>query len=569
MLRCDSYLYMKILFAASEMTPYAKTGGLGDVVGALPGALRRLGHEVTCCLPYYRCVRLRLEEMATAGQVRERSGGPVAAGRPLLRGRTDSGGDAAPTRKEKPVGPIKIPLGEKVVTGDVLEWKQADGVRMLFVRCDQFYDRPELYQDGDEDYEDNAERFLFFSKAVAQLAVDPRFRPDVVHCHDWQTALVPAFVKTAAGKPAAFGNQLEKAATSRSTPKTVFTIHNIAFQGIFPAKAFALTNLSKEFFTPAALEFYGRLNPMKGGILFADALTTVSRTYAKEIQTPAGGFGLDGVLQMRARELHGILNGVDYAHWNPATNGCLKQRYSPDDLSGKQACKTDLLERMGLEGEPTPDPSVGGERKDRGAVGHRALPTADGARTGETPVPLLGFVSRLTEQKGVEVLADAIEDLVGAGAVLAILGKGERKYEEMLLAAARRFPGQVAVKIAHDEELAHRIQAGADMLLVPSRFEPCGLTQLYALKYGTIPVVRATGGLEDTVVQYDERSRLPQGTGFKFALYKSEALVEAVRRAILLYNQPEKWQKLMRTAMACDFSWQASAKEYEELYAAL
>jgi starch synthase len=370
--------------------------------------------------------------------------------------------------------------------------------------------------------------------------------------------------------------------------KTVFTIHNIAFQGIFPAKAFALTNLSKEFFTPAALEFYSRLNLMKGGILFADALTTVSRTYAKEIQTPAGGFGLDGVLQMRVRELHGILNGVDYAHWNPATNGYLKQRYSPDDLSGKQACKTDLLERMGIDGSrfgeegektgrrtgETPVPrDEAGERRAR-----RSRPTHDeerplAASAFNTPPlhhsmpPLLGFVSRLTEQKGVEVLADAIEDLVGAGAVLAILGKGERKYEEMLLAAARRFPGQVAVKIAHDEELAHRIQAGADMLLVPSRFEPCGLTQLYALKYGTIPVVRATGGLEDTVTQHDERTG--QGTGFKFALYKSEALVEAVRRAILLYNQPEKWQKLMRTAMACDFSWQASAKEYEKLYAAL
>ena len=356
-----------------------------------------------------------------------------------------------------------------------------------------------------------------------------------MHCHDWQTALVPAFAKASTFAQASADKTAGKPVDKPSAPpfKTVFTIHNMAFQGIFPAEDFPLTNLPEKLFAPAALEFYGRMNLMKGGIVYADALTTVSRTYAKEIQAPANGFGLDGVLKTRAEVLHGILNGVDYERWNPATDEFIKQRYSLDGPSGKQACRADLLERLGLE-------------------------------EGNT---VAGFVSRLTEQKGVEVLADAIDDLVEAGVVLAMLGKGERKYEKMLQEAAQRFPGRVAVEIALDEELAHKIQAGSDLLLVPSRFEPCGLTQLYALKYGTIPVVRATGGLDDTVAQFDEPTG--HGTGFKFALFKSEALVESVRRAILLHNQPKKWQKLMRNAMACDCSWQASAKEYERLYAAL
>ena len=315
----------------------------------------------------------------------------------------------------------------------------------------------------------------------------------------------------------------------------MFTIHNMAYQGVFPSAAFSLTNLPGEFFTPATLEFYGQMNLMKGGIVFADALTTVSRTYAEEIQTPANGCGLEGVLKTRVGDLQGIVNGVDYARWNPATDPYLREHYQMDDLSGKRACREELLAKLGLD--------------------------ADEMR------PVAGFVSRLSEQKGVDVLADAIDDLVRSGVLLAILGKGERRYEQMLAATAARYPRQVAVKIAQDEELAHQIQAGADMLLVPSRFEPCGLTQLYALKYGTIPVVRATGGLEDTVVQYDARTG--EGTGFKFALYESAALVEAVRRRFYSTSSRRNGNKLMRNAMACDFSWQASAKEYEKLYAAL
>jgi starch synthase len=479
---------MKIFFAASEMTPYAKTGGLGDVASALPRALRQLGHEVTVCLPFYRAAR----EVA---------------------------------RDAKPIGlTLSIPLGSRTVTGDVLELKQSDGVRVLFVRRDEFFDRSELYYTGLRDYEDNAERFLFFSKAVVELLGYTRFRADVVHCHDWPTAFVPVQVR-----------YREQTRGTEFRVKSVFTIHNIAYQGMFWSLDFPLTNLPGEFFTPESLEFYGQMNLMKGGIVFSDAVTTVSRTYAEEIQTMEGGFGLDTVLAARADDVQGIVNGADYTLWNPATDPQLRERYTPEDLSGKRACRADVLAKLGLEAAETQ--------------------------------PVAAFVSRLTEQKGVEVLVGAVEKLVKSGLTLIVLGKGERKYEEILTGVAEEFPRQMAVRIAHDEELSHQIQGGADMLLVPSHFEPCGLTQLYALKYGTIPVVRATGGLEDTVQQYN--SRMEEGTGFKFAPYTSAALVEAVQRAILLHKQPKKWQKLMRNAMARDFSWRPSAQKYEKLYAAL
>ena len=497
---------MKIFFAASEMTPYAKTGGLGDVVGALAGELGRRGHEVTCCLPYYRCARLCLEENATARQARETAG------------------------EAKPIGlRLRIRLGSRTVTGEVLELRQGDGVRVWFVRQDKFFDRAELYNTREGDYADNAERFLFFAKAAAELSGVAG--AEVVHCHDWQGAFVPV--------------ELRRRAETRGggvVAKTMLTIHNMAYQGIFPAADFGLTNLGAEWFTPEGLEFYGRMNLLKGGIVYADAITTVSRSYAKEVLTAEGGCGLESVMATRADDLHGIVNGVDYASWNPETDGALRERYGAGDLSGKRACRADLVARMGL-------------------VSH--LESASVGRT----YPVAAFVSRLTEQKGVDLLAEAMGDLVESGAAVVVLGKGERKYEEMLTRAAGQFPGRVVVKIAHDEQLAHQIQGGADMLLMPSRYEPCGLTQLYALKYGTIPVAHATGGLDDTIRQYDPRSGT--GTGFKFASYTSMALVEAVRQAILLHKQPKKWQKLMQNAMACDFSWQASAKEYETLYAAL
>jgi starch synthase len=516
---------MKIFFAAIEMTNYAQTGGLGDVVSALSSELVKLGHEVTCCIPFYRCARLRVEADAAARQAPE----------------------------AKSIGlTLSVPLGNRTVTGDILELRQRDGVRVLFVRRDEFFDRSELYYTGVRDYEDNAERFLFFSKAVAELIGYTRFRAEVVHCHDWQAAFAAVEIRRRktpqAGTPVPPSGETTTGGTpvppDFSDVKTVLTIHNIAYQGMFSNRDFPLTNLPGEFFTPETLEFYGQMNLLKGGIVFADAITTVSQTYAKEILTPENGFGLDPVLETRADDLHGIVNGVDYTRWNPENDRHLRQRYHIDDMSGKRACREELLGKLGL-GENPPLTAPG--RGDRQMVA--------------------AFVSRLTEQKGVDVLIGAIEELVESGLMLAILGRGERKYEELLEGVAVEFPGRVAVRIAHDDELAHQIQAGADILLVPSHFEPCGLTQLYALKYGTIPVVRATGGLDDTVVAYDARTG--EGTGFKFAPYTSAALVEAAQQAILLHKQPKKWQRLVHNAMACDFSWQASVKEYEKLYAAL
>src|ERR1017187_7458699 len=372
---------MKILFAASEMTPYAKTGGLGDVVGALAGELGRRGHEVTCCLPFYRCVR-------------------EIAGR------------------AKPSGlRLRIPLGSRTVTGEVLELKLRDGVRVWFVRHDKFFDRAELYNTRERDYDDNAERFLFFAKAVAELS--GAAGAEVVHCHDWQGAVVPG--------------EMRRRAETRgggSVVKTMLTIHNLAYQGIFPAADFGLTNLGAEWFTPARLEYYGRMNLLKGGIVFADAITTVSRSYAKEILTAEGGCGLESVMATRADDLQGIVNGVDYSRWNPETDGALRERYGAGDLSGKRACRAELMARMGLEEE------------------------SDGVKQGEAEL-VAAFVTRLTEQKGVDVLVGAMGELVKAGVTVVVLGKGERKYEEMLTQAAARFPRRVAVKIAHDEQLAH------------------------------------------------------------------------------------------------------------------
>lgn len=481
---------MRILMAASEMTPFAKTGGLGDVVSALSAELARRGHDVMCCLPYYRSVR-----------------------------------EALP--KAKPVGlPLALPVGDEILTGDVLEVRLSERHRLLLIRRDEFFDRSELYHAGENDFEDNAERFLFFSKAVAELVAHSGFKPDVVHCHDWQSAFVPV---------ATTYRRQTQPFEAKGWARTVFTIHNIAYQGLFPSTDFPLTNLPGEFFMPPALEFYGRMNLMKGGIVFADAVTTVSKRYAQEIQTPEGGFGLDPVLRSRRRDVVGILNGADYRTWNPAADPVLKAHYDADDLSGKRACRRDLVDTFGVEA---------GEKQ-----------------------PIAAVISRLTDLKGVDLLADAAEDLVKMGLVLVVLGKGAGRYEKLFAGMAKRWPKKVGVRIAQDETLAHKTQAGADLLLMPSKFEPCGLTQMYALKYGTIPVVHATGGLDDTIRPYSRVSG--QGNGFKFAAYTADALVAAVRGALGIYKEPKQWQRLMRNAMACDFSWQRGAQEYEKLYAAL
>jgi len=479
---------VKILFSGSEMTPFAKTGGLGDVLGALPLELAGRGHEVFCCLPFYRSA----QEVA---------------------------------RNAKPAGVnFSVAVGPRLHAAEIFELQLAERLTVLFVRHDEFFDRSELYHTGARDYEDNAERFLFFSKAVVELLGYERFRPDVMHCHDWQTAFVPV--------EALFRRQTRGAAFN---VKTVFTIHNLAYQGVFPATDFPLTNLPGEFFTIDGLEFYGQMNLMKGGLVFSDAITTVSPTYVREIQTPGGGHGLDAVLRQRHDDIYGVLNGADYRFWNPATDSLLKKNYGVGDLAGKRVCRAELLRRFDLSIEET--------------------------------MPVAAFISRLTDQKGVDLLADAMDELTDLGLAMIVLGKGERQFETRLLELAAKHPRRVAVRIAHDEELSHQIQGGADILLMPSKFEPCGLTQMYALKYGTIPVVHATGGLNDTVSPYDPKSGM--GNGFRFTGLTVPAFVGAVQQAVRVYQEPKQWKRLVENAMASDFSWQAAAIKYEKLYAVL
>ena len=478
---------MRVAMLAPEAHPYAKTGGLGDVLGALPGALAAAGVEVTLCLPAYRSVLRRLPSAEATLRLLV----PVAS-------------------RMEPAEIVPVP-GPTVPT--------------VLVRADRYFDRDALYGPPGGDYPDNAERFAFFCRAALEWLrrLDPP--PDVLHVHDWQAALAPAFLRgTAPLYP-------ELAAV-----RTLLTVHNLAYQGRFGSDAWPLLNLDPRYFAPDWLEFYGQVNFLKAGLVFSEGITTVSPRYAAEIQTPDFGEGLDGVLRARAGRLVGILNGVDYDVWNPATDAYLAARYDAADLRGKARCKAALQAELGL------------------AV--------------RADLPLLAIVSRLAEQKGFEVLGHALPRLLATVEVqLAILGSGDERYETQLRALAGAFPRRVALRIEFNEPLAHRIEAGGDVFLMPSRFEPCGLNQLYSLRYGTVPVVHATGGLDDTVIEFDPVAGT--GTGFKFTPYTVEAFLAAVGRALRLHADPAAWQRLMRNGMAQDFSWHRAALAYARLYAAL
>jgi starch synthase len=474
---------MKILMAASECVPLAKTGGLGDVVGALSGALGRLGNEVAVVLPAYQNIleKFSLEETGIE---------------------------------------LEVELGERRVAGTVLKTGGDGGVPVYLVRQDEYFRRPQLYGTPQGDFSDNAERFAFFSKAALQLA-ECTGPWEVIHCHDWQSALIPVLNK--AGAVSLPG--VRKA-------KTVLTIHNLAHQGTFPFSEWNLLNLDARYFAPKYLEFYGRINILKGGILFADALTTVSRKYAEEILTPEYGCGLEGVLRGREKDLQGILNGVDYREWSPEGDPHIKKKYSAVNLRGKAECKKDLQQLYGL---PL-----------------------------KAPAPLLGIVSRLADQKGFDILLEIIEELLRMDLQIVILGAGDLKYQELLAKLPESYPQKIGVNIGFDNALAHKIEAGADMLLMPSRYEPCGLNQIYSLKYGTVPVVRATGGLDDTIEDYDPLSGA--GNGFKFIGYTGSEFFEAAKRALAVYVNKKAWRQVIANGMACDFSWEKSAREYLELY---
>lgn len=475
---------LKVLFAASEVTPFAKTGGLADVAGSLPAVLRRLGHDVRVVMPYYRAVR--------AGRFEAR----------------------------KLPGSVSVRISEKIVEAEIYEGALPGGTPVYFIAQDQYYDRPELYRTKAGDYEDNAERFIFFSKAILDLPRGTGFMPDIFHCNDWQTGLAPLLMALAED-----GSAL---ASSRS----VFTIHNMAYQGVFWHLDLHLTNLGWEVFHPEILEFYGKINLLKAGMVGADEINTVSRKYAQEIQTPEYGCGLEGVLQSRSADISGILNGADYDEWSPEKDKHIARRYSPQDLVGKKECRKDLLKHFHLQAS---------EKR-----------------------PVFGIISRLVDQKGFDLIGSVLDALLQSGAALVVLGSGEEKYQKLLKDAAKRFPERVGVHIGFDDALAHTIEAGSDVFLMPSHFEPCGLNQMYSMKYGTIPVVRATGGLDDTVENWDAVAC--KGNGFKFEPYRADALMGKIQDAMRVYHDEDQWTRLMRNAMACDFSWEKSAAEYEQLY---
>jgi starch synthase len=478
---------LKVLFLSSEGVPFAKTGGLADVAGALPGALKQLDVDVRLALPYYRLVR--------EGNFKVR---------PVLKN-------------------MKIPLGSEKLTANVLETQTEDGIPVYLIERDDLYDRPNLYGSAVGDYYDNLERFCFFSHAALILSEALLFSPDLIHCHDWQTGLVPAFIKGPYGEPS----------TLTGTP-TVFTVHNLGYQGLFPAGKLPVTGLSKEeFFHPEGLEFWGKISLLKAGIVYSQAVTTVSPTYAREIQTPEYGLGMEGILKQRRSSLHGILNGVDYGVWNPAIDSHLPYTYSPRKMEGKRRCKESLIQEMGL------DPAI-------------------------IKKPLLGMISRLDNQKGFDLLIEILDEILEMDVGLILLGSGDELIQNAIQEAAIRHKGQVGFEMGFDEPLAHRIMAGVDIFLIPSRYEPCGLTQMYALKYGTVPVVRATGGLDDTVVQLDPLTK--EGNGFKFGPYKAAAFVSAIRQAVNLFQDPRTWKRLMANGMKADFSWDKSARRYLEIY---
>lgn len=472
---------MRVLFLSSEVAPFAKTGGLADVSAALPAALARAGLEVRICMPRYGSI-------------------PHIPPSPPKR----EGESAVATRSEI----VETRLG------DVPVW---------MVDHPGYFDRPGLYGEGGQDYEDNLERFAFFCRAALGWCRKSGWKPDVIHCNDWQTALVPVYLKTGQS-----GADLDQTGT-------LLTIHNLAYQGVFPAEQFSATGLPRDLFNPAALEFWGKVNLLKGGLVFADLLSTVSPTYAREIQTPEFGSGLEGVLRQRAGDLYGILNGADYTVWDPWVDDLIPARYSAADLSGKAVCKAELQREFGLT--PAPD------------------------------APLLGVVSRLADQKGLDLIAACLDRIIASGAQFVLLGTGDPKYEELFRRAAAAHPGSVGVRIGFDERLAHWIEAGADVFLMPSRYEPSGLNQLYSLRYGTVPVVRRTGGLADSITDATpDAIERGEATGFVFEEYSVAAFWAAVERALAAYRDPEIWSKLIHAGMAADFSWDRAAAGYVELY---
>ncbi|MFH1479571.1 MAG: glycogen synthase GlgA [Candidatus Omnitrophota bacterium] len=474
---------MNILFASSEVVPFAKTGGLADVLGALPESLSKKGCKCNVILPLYRCVR-------------EHGYSPKIFKKGLI-----------------------VKIDNKELPFDLSMLEQGN-VRVYFVERDDYYDREYLYNSPTEDYPDNALRFGFFAKAI--IASIPHIgKIDLLHLNDWQTALVPFYIKL-----------FHKDDQSLNRIKILFTIHNMAYQGLFDKKFLGPLEIPESKFTPDTLEFWGRINFMKAGIIYSDAVSTVSVGYSREILTEEFGCGLDGLLNTKKDDLFGIVNGVDYSVWNPEADDSIIKKYNIDTIGGKKDCKADLLKEFNME-----------QNIDR---------------------PLIGMITRLAEQKGIDLVAGSMEEILDLGFSFIILGFGEEKYNSMFKALSNKHKGLVGARIGFDNALAHKIEAGSDIFLMPSRYEPCGLNQLYSMKYGTVPVVRAVGGLDDTVESFDAATK--KGNGFKFKEASGEALIKTLKNTITIYDDKKIWERLLKNCLLCDYSWDASALKYKGLY---
>jgi starch synthase len=480
-----SHPVLKVLFVSAEISPLAQTGGLGQVCGSLPPALAALGLDMTLVMPLYQSVDRAAHDLRQTD----------------LEFSVILGGRSLPAR---------------VWRGDL------QGCPVYLLENQELFGRPQLYGGPKGDYPDNCLRFAFLCRGAVELAKALKLEAQVVHCHDWQSALLPAYLAT---RPFDLG-PLQGAAS-------LLTIHNLAYQGRFDSQHFRATGLAPSFNTMAGAEFWGDISFLKAGLVSAGAINAVSPTYAREIQTPQGGQGLDGVLASRSADLYGILNGVDYGVWSPEADPWLPAKYSADDMGGKGACCQALLEAFDL------DPA-------------------------EPGTAVFGFIGRITGQKGVDLIAQAVPAILDKGARLTILGTGEPALEQVLREIASEWPGRMGLKLTYSEKLAHLMQGGSDLMLMPSQFEPCGLNQLYAMRYGSVPLVHATGGLKDTVRPFDPASG--QGSGFAFQPYELDGFLGAIRQAMQTWAQPELWQKLMANCMAQDFSWQASAQAYQRLY---
>ena len=474
---------LKVLFVSAEVYPFAKTGGLADVSGALPPALKKFGHDIRVIMPKYPCT-------AKAG---------------------------------RKIQPLKIDLklsgfNEK---GTLLKSELAGEVPIYLIKHDGYFNRKYIYGEPGSDYPDSVERFSFFSQAVLEAVKRLDYKPDIIHCNDWHTGLIPVYLKSLYRKDPWFAQT-----------KTLFSIHNLGYQGNFPHSHLKATGLEESLFTEEGLEFYNQISFLKGGLVFSDTLSTVSPTYSQEIQTPDLGFGMQGILQKRSGSLHGILNGVDETVWNPKIDPLIPANYGPKSLSQKKQCREDLIKIFSLRLNKK--------------------------------TPILCMITRLSQQKGIDLIIEAKDVLDKQDIALVILGTGSAEYESFFQQWSRDRPENIATALKFDESLGHRILAGSDMLLMPSLYEPCGLTQMYALKYGTAPIVRAVGGLKDSIQEFSDKTG--KGTGFKFKTPQTKFFLKSLKKALSCFHQTQTWKKLMLNGMDKDNSWELAAKQYSRLY---